>query len=63
MKISDLLSPTDVMIDVRVSNKRLPAEDGQIGALAQVARKLRPPENLARLRGANCSFELYSAVV
>ncbi len=146
MKISDLLSPTDVMIDVRASNKllllqefaakaadsldlpvdqiapyllkreelgstgigrgvaiphaRLPdlqrpfgllaklrqpiefdaidgqpvdivftllmsaaAEDGQIGALALVARTLRPPENLARLRGAKNSSELYSAIV
>ncbi|HXQ08210.1 MAG TPA: PTS sugar transporter subunit IIA [Bradyrhizobium sp.] len=146
MKISDLLSPTDVMIDVRASNKRLllqefaakaadsldlpvdqiapyllkreelgstgigrgvaipharlpdlqrpfgllaklrqpiefdaidgqpvdivftllmsaAAEDGQIGALALVARTLRPPENLARLRGAKNSSELYSAIV
>src|SRR5258707_9749522 len=132
MKISDLLSPTDVMIDVRASNKRLllqefaakaavslglhvdqiapyllkreelgstgigrgvaipharlpdlqrpygllaklkqpiefdaidgqpvdivfvlllpAAEDGQLGALALVARTLRPPQNLDRLR-------------
>jgi len=146
MKISDLLSPTDVMIDVRASNKRLllqefaakaadsldlpvdqiapyllkreelgstgigrgvaipharlpdlqrpfgllaklrqpiefdaidgqpvdivftllmsaAAEDGQLGALALVARTLRPPENLARLRGAKNSSELYSAIV
>jgi PTS system nitrogen regulatory IIA component len=146
MKISDLLSPTDVMIDVRASDKRLllqefaakaadslglavdriapyllrreelgstgmgrgvaisharlpelqrpfgllaklkqPIEfdaiDGQpvdivftlllpaaaesesLGALALVARTLRPPENLARLRGAKNSSELYSAII
>jgi nitrogen PTS system EIIA component len=145
MKIADLLSPTDVMIDVRTSNKRLllqelaakaaaslglegdlvassllkreelgstgigrgvaipharladlpraygllaklkhpmefdaidgqpvdvvfvlllPAaeESGQFGALALVARTLRPPENLVRLRGARNSSELYSAI-
>jgi nitrogen PTS system EIIA component len=145
MKISDLLSPNDVMIDVRASNKRqllqelavkaadnldlridqvapyllkreelgstgigrgvaipharlpdvqrpygllarlkapiefdaidgqgvdivfvllLPAaaESGQIGALAQVARTLRPEENLARLRAAKNTSELYSAI-
>jgi PTS system nitrogen regulatory IIA component len=144
MKISDLLSPTDVIIDVRTSNKqrllqefaakaadslglhvdqiapyllkreelgstgighgvaiphaRLPdlqrphgvlaklkqpiefdaidgqpvdivfvlllpaAEDGQLGALALVARALRPPENLARLRSAKNASELYSAI-
>ena len=145
MKISDLLSPTDVMTDVRTSNKRrllqefaakaadslglhvdqialhllkreelgstgigrgvaipharlpdvqrpygllarlkapiefdaidgqavdivfvllLPAaaENGQIGALAQVARTLRPEENLARLRAARNTSELYSAI-
>lgn len=145
MKISDLLSPNDVMIDVRASNKRqilqelaakaadsiglrvdqvapdllkreelgstgigrgvaipharlpdvqrpygllarlkapiefdaidgqgvdivfvllLPAaaENGQIGALAQVARTLRPVENLARLRAARNTSELYSAI-
>jgi PTS system nitrogen regulatory IIA component len=145
MKISDLLSPADVMIDVRASNKprllqefaakaaetlglhadriaphllkreelgstgigrgvaiphcRLPdlqrpygllaklkqpiefdaidgepvdivfvlllpaaAEDRQLGALALVARTLRPPENLARLRGAKNASELYSAI-
>jgi nitrogen PTS system EIIA component len=145
MKISDLLSPNDVMIDVRASNKRqllqelaaktadsiglrvdqvapgllkreelgstgigrgvaipharlpdvqrpygllarlkapiefdaidgqavdivfvllLPAaaESGQIGALAQVARTLRPAENLARLRAARNTSELYSAI-
>jgi nitrogen PTS system EIIA component len=145
MKIPDLLSPTDVLIDVRTSNKRLllqelatraagslhlpvdqvapfllkreelgstgigrgvaipharladvqrpygllarlrapiefdaidgqavdivfvlllPAADesGQIGALAQVARTLRPPENLARLRAARTTSELYAAI-
>jgi len=145
MKISDLLAPTDVMIDVRASNKRLlleefaaraaagldaPAEriasyllkredlgstgigrgvaipharlpdlqrpygffaklkqpvdfdaiDGQavdvvfalllpgaaeqeaLGALALVARTLRSPENLARLRAATTASELYSAI-
>jgi PTS system nitrogen regulatory IIA component len=145
MKISDLLSPTDVMIDVRISNKRLllqelaakaadslglnvdqvapqllkredlgstgighgvaipharlpelqrphgllaklrqpmefdaidgqpvdivfllllPAaeENGQLGALALVARTLRPPENLARLRSAKNASELYAAI-
>ena len=146
MKISDLLSPTDVMIDVRASNKRLllqefaaraavslglrvdqvapfllkreelgstgighgiaipharlpdlqkpygllaklkppiefdaidgqevdivfvlllpaAAENGQLGPLALVARTLRPPETLARLRGAKNTSELYSAIV
>jgi nitrogen PTS system EIIA component len=145
MKISDLLSPTDVMIDVRTSNKRqllqefaaraaaglslpvdqiapyllkreelgstgigrgvaipharlpdlqrpygllaklkqpiefdaidgqpvdivfvllLPAaeESGQLGPLALVARTLRPPENLARLRAAKDVSELYAAI-
>jgi PTS system nitrogen regulatory IIA component len=145
MKISDLLSPTDVMIDVRASNKRLllqefaakaaaslglnveqiascllkreelgstgigrgvaipharlpdlqrphgifaklkqgiefDAIDGQpvdivfvlllpaaaeteaLGALALVARTLRSPENLARLRAAKNTPELYSAI-
>jgi PTS system nitrogen regulatory IIA component len=145
MKISDFLSPADVMIDVRASNKRLllqelaakaagslgldvdqvapcllkreelgstgigkgvaipharlpdlqrpygllaklkqgiefDAIDGQpvdivfvlllpaaaeneaLGALAQVARTLRSAENLARLRGAKNSAELYSAM-
>ena len=145
MKISDLLSPTDVLIGVRVSNKRLllqelaakaadslrlpvdqvapfllkreelgstgmgrglaipharladvqrpygllarlktpiefdaidgqevdivfvlllpAAEDsGQIGALALVARTLRLPENLVRLRAAKKVSELYSAI-
>src|SRR5258706_14128414 len=146
MKISDLLSPTDVLIDVRASNKRqllqefavraadglglrvdqvapyllrreelgstgigrgvaipharlpdlqrphgllaklkqpiefdaidgqpvdivftllLPAaaENARIRALRLVARALRPPENLARLRGARNTSELYSAIV
>jgi PTS system nitrogen regulatory IIA component len=146
MKISDLLSPTDVMIDVRTSNKRLllqefaakaaenlglpvdqvapyllkreelgstgighgvaipharlpdlqrpygllaklkqpiefdaidgqavdilfvlllpaAADNGQLGALALVARTLRPPENLARIRSAKNASELYSALV
>jgi len=145
MKIPDLLSPTDVVIDVRASSKRLllqelaakaaaslglPADqvssyllkreelgstgigkgvaipharlpelqrprgvlaklkqgiefdaiDGQavdivfvlllpaaseneaLGALALVARTLRSPETLARLRGAKNSSELYSAI-
>jgi PTS system nitrogen regulatory IIA component len=145
MKISDLLSPTDVMIDVRTSNKRLllqelaakaadslglnvdqvapqllkredlgstgighgvaipharlpelqrphgllaklrqpmefdaidgqpvdivfllllPAaeENGQLGALALVARTLRPPENLTRLRSAKNASELYAGI-
>jgi len=145
MKISDLLSPTDVIVDTRTSNKRLllqelaakaaaslglnvdqimpdllkreelgstgigrgvaipharlpdvqrpygllarlkapiefdaidgqavdivfvlllpaAAENGQIGALAQVARTLRPEENLARLRAARNTSELYSAI-
>ena len=146
MKISDLLSPNDVLVDVRTSNKRqllqefaaraadslglrvdqvapylikreelgstgigrgvaipharlpdlqrpygllaklrhpiefeaidgqavdivfvllLPAkvESGQLEALALVARVLRPPENLVRLRGAKNTSELYSAFV
>jgi PTS system nitrogen regulatory IIA component len=145
MKIADLLSPTDVMIDVRASNKRMllqefaaraaaglglgvdqiapyllkreelgstgigrgvaipharlpdvqrpygllaklkqpidfdaidgeavdivfvlllaaAAENEQIGALALVARTLRPPENLARLRIAKNASELYAAI-
>jgi len=37
-------------------------ESGQLGALALVARTLRPPENLVRLRGAKNSSELYSAI-
>jgi nitrogen PTS system EIIA component len=146
MKISDLLSPTDVMIDVSTSNKRLllqefaakaadslglpvdqvapyllkreelgstgighgvaipharlpdlqrpygllaklrqpiefdaidgqavdivfvlllpaAADNGQLGALALVARTLRPPENLARIRSAKNASDLYSALV
>jgi PTS system nitrogen regulatory IIA component len=146
MKISDLLSPTDVMVDVRASNKRLllqelatkaaaslglrvdqvatcllkreelgstgighavaipharlpdlqkpygllaklkqpidfdaidgqevdivfvlllpaAAENGQLGPLALVARTLRPPETLARMRAAKNTSELYSAIV
>jgi PTS system nitrogen regulatory IIA component len=145
MKISDLLSPADVLIDVRASNKRLllqefaakaadslglrvdqiapfllkreelgstgigsgvalpharlpdlqrpfgllaklkqpiefdaidgepvdivfvlllPAatENGQLEPLALVARTLRPPENLARLRGAKNASALFSAI-
>src|SRR5713101_1679341 len=145
MKISDLLSPTDVMIDVRASNKRLllqafavkaavslglpvdqvapyllkreelgstgigggiaipharlpdlrrpygllaklkqpiefdaidgqavdivftlllpaAAESGNLGALALVARTLRPLENRARLRSAKNTSELYAAI-
>jgi PTS system nitrogen regulatory IIA component len=145
MKISDLLSPTDVMIDVRTSNKRLllqelaakaadslglpvdqvapyllkreelgstgigggiaipharlpnlqrtfgllaklkqpiefdaidgqavdivftlllpaTAESGNLGALALVARTLRPLENRARLRSAKNISELYAAI-
>lgn len=38
------------------------AESGQIGPLALVARTLRPPENLARLRAAKTASELYSAL-
>ena len=38
------------------------AENGQIGPLALVARTLRPPDNLARLRAAKTAAELYSAV-
>lgn len=146
MKLSDLLSPTNVMIDVRASNKRLllqecaakaavslglrvdqvephllkreelgstgigggiaipharlpdlqrpygllaklkqpiefdaidgqavdivftlllpaAAENGNIGALALVARTLRPPENRVRLRSAKTTSELYAAIV
>ena len=145
MKISDLLSPADVVIDVRASNKRLllqelaakaaaslgldvdqvasyllkreelgstgigrgvalpharlselrrpygvlaklkspvefdaidgqavdlvfvlllpaAAEDGQMEALALVARTLRSPETLARMRGAKNTSGLYSAI-
>jgi PTS system nitrogen regulatory IIA component len=39
------------------------AENGQLGPLALVARTLRPPENLARLRDARNTSELYSAIV
>ena len=39
-----------------------PAENGQLGPLALVARMLRPPENLARLRGAKNASELFSAI-
>ncbi len=39
------------------------AENGQLGSLALVARALRPSENLARLRGAKNTSELYSAIV
>ena len=42
---------------------RAAAENEQLGALALVARTLRPSENLARLRGAKNSSELYSAIV
>jgi len=38
------------------------AESGQIGALALVARALRPLENLVRLRGAKNASELYSVI-
>jgi PTS system nitrogen regulatory IIA component len=43
----------------------LPAapENGRLAALALVARALRPSENLARLRGAKNTSELYSAIV
>ena len=43
----------------------LPAavESGQLEALALVARVLRPPENLVRLRGAKNTSELYLAIV
>ena len=43
----------------------LPAavESGQLEALALVARVLRPPENLARLRDAKNPSELYAAIV
>ena len=39
------------------------AENRQLGALALVARTLRPSENLARLREAKNKSELYSAIV
>jgi len=38
------------------------AENGQLGALALVARTLRPSEVLARLRRAKTVSEIYSAV-
>jgi PTS system nitrogen regulatory IIA component len=38
------------------------AENGQLGALALVARTLRPPENLARLRAAKDASGLYAAI-
>jgi PTS system nitrogen regulatory IIA component len=38
------------------------ADDGQLGPLALVARALRPPESLARLRAARNTSELYSAI-
>jgi nitrogen PTS system EIIA component len=43
----------------------LPAavESGQLEALALVARVLRPPENLVRLRDAKNPSELYAAIV
>ena len=43
----------------------LPAavESGQLEALALVARVLRPPENLVRLRNAKNPTELYAAIV
>jgi nitrogen PTS system EIIA component len=39
------------------------AEDGQLGALALVARTLRPSETLGRLRRARGASELYSTIV
>jgi PTS system nitrogen regulatory IIA component len=39
------------------------AENGQLGALALVARTLRPSEVLVRLRRAKTVSEIYSAVV
>ena len=41
---------------------RASAETEALGALALVARTLRPPENLARLRGAKTVADLYSAI-
>ena len=38
------------------------AENAQLSALALVARALRPPENLVRLRGAKNTSELYFAI-
>jgi PTS system nitrogen regulatory IIA component len=40
----------------------LQTEADQLGALAAVARKLRTPEALARLRAAKSASELYAAV-
>jgi PTS system nitrogen regulatory IIA component len=39
------------------------AEDSALAALASVARTLRSPEILVRLRGAKTASELYSAVI
>src|SRR5450631_772939 len=39
------------------------AENGQLEPLALVARKLRAPENLVRLRSAKTTSELYSAML
>jgi PTS system nitrogen regulatory IIA component len=39
------------------------AEHEALGALALVARTLRAPENLVRLRGAKNASELYSALL
>ncbi len=39
------------------------AESEALGALALVARALRSPETLARLRGAKTATELYAAMV
>ena len=39
------------------------AEDGALAALASVARTLRSPESLVRLRGAKTASDLYSAVI
>jgi PTS system nitrogen regulatory IIA component len=38
------------------------AENDALGALATVARTLRSPDNLVRLRGAKSASELYSAI-
>ena len=38
-------------------------ESHQLEALALVARVLRPPENLVRLRNAKNPTELYAAIV
>jgi nitrogen PTS system EIIA component len=38
------------------------AENDALGALASVARTLRSPENLVRLRSARSASELYSAI-